>query len=207
VITLAVSMLVYVSVAAVAVALLGAGELAAITGSAAAPLEIAARKLDLKAVGWLVALGAVTAMLGVLLNLLLGLSRVLLAMARRGDMPPWLSQVDERHASPRRAVIVTGIAVAALTLVGSVKLTWSFSAFTVLVYYALTNIAALRQPPSERRYPRWVAAAGLACCAGLAFWVEPAIWAAGLALIAAGLAWHAIAKRRRGSARQRIDRD
>jgi APA family basic amino acid/polyamine antiporter len=30
---------------------------------------------------------------------------------------------------------------------------------------------------------------------GLAFWVEPVIWGAGLALIAVGLVWHAVARR------------
>jgi APA family basic amino acid/polyamine antiporter len=134
-------------------------------------------------------------MLGVLLNLLLGLSRVLLAMSRRGDLPRGLSRLDGEHASPRRAVVVIGLIVGALTLTGSVGTTWSFSAFTVLVYYALTNLAALRLPGESRIYPRWIPGAGLFCCLGLAFWVEPIIWASGLALIAIGLAWHRIARR------------
>lgn len=44
-----------------------------------------------------------------------------------------------------------------------------------------------------RLYPRWIPATGLACYLGLAFWVEPKIWAAGLSLIAVGLVWHGIA--------------
>jgi APA family basic amino acid/polyamine antiporter len=48
-------------------------------------VEIVARGFPLRVHG-IVALGAMTAMLGVLLNLLLGLSRVFLAMARRSDM-------------------------------------------------------------------------------------------------------------------------
>jgi APA family basic amino acid/polyamine antiporter len=142
-----------------------------------------------------VAAGAVTAMLGVLLNLLLGLSRVLLAMSRRGDVPRGLARLDGAEASPRRSVLVIAAIVAALALTGSVKTTWSFSAFTVLVYYALTNLAALRLPAEHRRYPRVVPAAGLVCCLGLAFWVEQRIWLAGLGLIAAGLVWHAVACR------------
>lgn len=197
--TLLASMTLYIGVTFVAVGTLSAGGLAEATRSAAAPLEIAAREFGVPGVPWLVAVGAVTAMLGVLLNLLLGLSRVLLAMARRGDMPRTLARVSEspRHPSPRRAVVATGVLVTAITLVGSVEIAWSFSAFTVLVYYALTNLAALRLPSAQRRYPRWVSGAGLASCLGLAFWVEPAIWAAGLGLIAAGLVWHAVARRRR----------
>jgi APA family basic amino acid/polyamine antiporter len=198
VLTLLASMGLYVAVAFVAVAALGAGGLAAATGAAAAPLEVAARAFAVPGVPWLVAAGAVTAMLGVLLNLILGLSRVLLAMARRRDMPGGLARVSSR--SPRRAVVAAGVFIAAIALVGSVKTTWSFSAFTVLVYYALTNLAALRLPAPDRRYPRAVAAAGLISCLGLAFWVEPAIWLVGLGLIAAGLIWHLIARRRAGGA-------
>ena len=108
-----------------------------------------------------------------------------------------LAKVDERHASPRRAVIVVGFLIALLVFSGSVKTTWSFSAFTVLVYYALTNLAALRLPLEHRRYPRWVPIIGLATCLGLAFWVEPLVWMAGLGLIGAGLLWHHVALRLR----------
>jgi APA family basic amino acid/polyamine antiporter len=38
---------------------------------------------------------------------------------------------------------------------------------------------------------------GLAACLFLAFWVEPQTWLIGLALIAAGLGWHAVAQRQR----------
>jgi APA family basic amino acid/polyamine antiporter len=199
VITLLATMALYVAVVAVAIGAVGADALAGATEQAAAPLEIVAREFAVPQVSHLVAIGAVTAMGGVLLNLLLGLSRVLLAMGRRGDMPSALSVVDAHGASPRRAVIVTGAGIAALTLLGSVETTWSFSAFTVLIYYGLTNLAALRLPARQRRYPRAVPALGLAGCFGLAFWVEPPIWIAGLILIAVGLAWRVFARRWRAA--------
>jgi APA family basic amino acid/polyamine antiporter len=193
VITLAVTMVLYVAVVAVAVGVVGAPSLAEATRTAAAPLEIVAQSFTIPGVGWLVAVAAITAMVGVLLNLLLGLSRVMLAMGRRRDLPAWLAHVDERHKSPRRAVIVTGALIAGLVLVGSVKTTWSFSAFTVLVYYALTNLSALRLPADKRRFPRIIPLLGILSCLGLAFWVEPVIWAAGLGLIGAGLGAHLVA--------------
>ncbi|RIL08127.1 MAG: amino acid permease [Proteobacteria bacterium] len=196
VVTLVTTMALYVAVAFVAVAAAGAPRLAEATRAAAAPLEIVARGFGVPAVAWLVAAGAVTAMLGVLLNLLLGLSRVLLAMSRRGDMPRRFARLGGERRSPRAAVVAVGCAIAALTLTGSVRTTWSLSAFTVLVYYALTNLAALRLPAEQRLYGRWVPACGLASCLGLAFWVEPAIWLTGLAGIGAGLVWHAVAQRR-----------
>jgi APA family basic amino acid/polyamine antiporter len=136
----------------------------------------------------------VTAMLGVLLNLILGLSRVLLAMGRRADMPAVLARLDRSGRTPTASVVLVGAGIAALALIGNVKTTWSFSAFTVLIYYALTNLAALRLPASQRRYPRFIPALGLAACLFLAFWVEPTIWIVGLGLLTLGLLWHLAAK-------------
>ncbi|MBK8206920.1 MAG: amino acid permease [Planctomycetes bacterium] len=191
IVTLALSALVY---AAVAIVLVGLGG----TIAPAAPLSAASSYS--RPVIWIVAQGAMIAMLGVLLNLVLGLSRMWLALGRRGDMPSVLARVNASGTTPVPAVILTGIVIAALVLIGDVKTTWSFSAFTVLVYYAITNAAALRLPPGQRLYPRWIALVGLAACLFLAFWVDWRVWAAGLGLIVAGLVWHTVARRlkRRG---------
>jgi APA family basic amino acid/polyamine antiporter len=133
------------------------------------------------------AIGAVTAMLGVLLNLVLGLSRVALAMGRRGDLPGVFARVGGGGTRPTPAVLGVGLVIAAVTAVGSVTLAWSFSAFTVLLYYALTNLAALRLPKAERRYHPLVAWLGLAGCLGLAFWVEWLVGLVGLVVVGAGL--------------------
>jgi APA family basic amino acid/polyamine antiporter len=188
-------MVLYVTVAAVAVAAAGAGSLAAATDASAAPLEAVARTFNVPAVQWLVAAGAMTAMLGVLLNLILGLSRVLLAMGRRRDMPAALARLNAAATAPPAAVITVGIVIVALTLIGDVKMTWSFSAFTVLIYYALTNLAALRLPAEQRLFPAAISWMGLFSCTLLAFWIEWRVWATGLGLIIVGLAWHALVRR------------
>lgn len=190
-----VTMALYIGVAVVGVGAVGTQLLSDTTQSQAAPLEIAARAFSPPWVAKLVAIGAITAMLGVLLNLILGLSRVLLAMGRRQDMPRATARIEPRNSTPYVAVIVMGVVIAGLVLIGNVKTTWSFSAFTVLIYYAITNLAALRLKPDERLYPKWIAWAGLAACLFLAFWVEQQIWLAGLGLIAAGLVWHFVAQR------------
>src|SRR5690606_34239817 len=87
------------------------------------------------------------------------------------------------------AVLVVGGLICAGVLVGDVRVTWSFSAFSVLVYYGITNAAALRLPAAARRYPRAIAWAGLLACALLAFMVEPAVWLTGLGMIGAGMIW------------------
>jgi basic amino acid/polyamine antiporter, APA family len=183
-ITLGTVALLYVGVAFVALATLGAGDFARETAATAAPLEAVARALEIPGLRAAVALAAVTAMLGVLLNLLLGLSRVAFAMGREGDLPRSLARVHGPTGSPRVAVWATGAVIAALVLIGDVRVTWAFSAFTVLLYYGITNLAALRLTGLERRYPRWVPLTGLGGCLLLAFFVPPGTWLAGGALVA-----------------------
>ncbi len=187
-ITLGVVAVLYMAVAAVALATLGAEGFARATVETAAPLQVAAGALEVPLVAFLVGVAAVTAMVGVLLNLLLGLSRVALAMGRRRDLPGGLARVHAPTGSPRTAVVAVGAVILALVLLGDVRTTWSFSAFTVLVYYGITNLAALRLPAELRLYPRWIPLAGLAGCLFLAFQVEPVYWLAGLALLAGGVA-------------------
>jgi APA family basic amino acid/polyamine antiporter len=187
IVTLVLSSILYAAVGLIAVGAAGSDALAAATASHAAPLEVVAASFAIPYVPEIVAIGAITAMAGVLLNLILGLSRVVFAMARRGDLPRCFASISTSNATPTAAVIATGILIAALTLVGNVKTTWSFSALTVLVYYALTNLAAIRLTESERLYPREISWLGLVTCLSLAFWVEPRIWMVGLGLIIAGL--------------------
>lgn len=196
VVTLLVAAGLYSAVAFVGVGLIGAPALAtAVDEGSTAPLQTAAQATALPFVEQLVTVSAITAMLGVLLNLILGLSRVLLAMSRRGDMPPVAARLNDAGTTPTVAVVITGAVVSLLALTGSVWATWSFSAFTVLLYYAITNLAALRLPQEARLFPRTVAWAGLGACLFLAFWVEQTIWLLGLALIAVGLIWQTLARR------------
>lgn len=192
---LAIAAALYFSVAFVAIGTLSAPVLVVVTQSGAAPLQAAAEQIAVPGLSLLVGLGAITAMLSVLINLILGLSRVWLAMGRRGDMPPRLAQINAQRSTPQAAVLLTGIVIGCIVLVGSIRLTWSFSAFSVLIYYAITNLAALQIPADARLAPRWVAWAGLTACLLLAFWVDPAVWIAGLILVAAGLIWQMIAWR------------
>ncbi len=198
ILTLGVSCVLYVAVGAVGV---GTGGFAGMEPNQTAPLEKIARGFGLPGAHWVLAVGAMTAMLGVLLNLLLGLSRVLLAMGRRGDMPAVTARVSGGTATPHVAVVVVAVIITALVLVGDVRLTWSFSAFTVLLYYALTNLSALRLDRRQRLYPRAFAVAGLAGCLFLAFWVDLKVWLAGLGVLAVGLAWHFAARKLKGGGR------
>lgn len=173
VITVATSLMIYLGVAWIALRTLGADRFGALVSETAAPLETVATTLGMS--GWVpvLALGAFTAMVGVLLNLLLGLSRVVLAMARRGDLPPALQVLDTAGTSPRRAVWAVGIVVAAVAASGRSEVAWSFSALTVTLYYAITQLAGWRlaRGPSDHV----VSALGSAGCLLLSFSI-PAPW-------------------------------
>lgn len=186
----------YSSVALTALHVLGADVFAASAraGSEGAPLIEVARGLGLSWLGLLISAAAVTAMAGVLLNLLLGLSRVLLSMARRRDIPAGVGYINPANQSPVAAVWVTAVIIGLLVITGDIRFTWSFSAFTVLIYYAITNASAFMLTKEQRLYPRAIPAAGFTGCLGLAFWIEPHIWGLGLGLIVIGLIWHGIAK-------------
>ena len=93
--TLVVSAAIYIAVSVAGIGSVGSGFLYRATETEAAPLELAAHEFGIPLLPGLVAFGAATAMLGVLLNLVLGLSRVLLAMGRRGDMPAPLISVQD----------------------------------------------------------------------------------------------------------------
>jgi APA family basic amino acid/polyamine antiporter len=189
-------MFLYIVVAIVGIGVVGSDGLLAATEQQAAPLAVVARRFMVPFSGDVLVVGALTAMLGVLLNLLLGLSRVALAMARRRDVFAIFARVDKSGTTPFLAVVATGALVAALVTIDNVRTTWSFSAFSVLIYYALTNLAAWRMAAHERLYPRWIAGLGFVCCLFLAFWVEREIWLIGSAIVLLGLAWHATARRR-----------
>ncbi len=189
---LAISALLYSAVGLAAIGAIGSAEFAAYSGRFGSPLETVLRGLDHPLTATFVAAGAVTAMLGVLLNLILGLSRVVLAMARRRDLPSALAMV--KNGNPQAAVIAIGVLVLALTLIGDIRLTWSFSAFTVLVYYAINNLCALRLPSADLLFSRAFAWGGLIACAFLALWVGPQIWSMGLMVLAVGMAGHLVSR-------------
>jgi APA family basic amino acid/polyamine antiporter len=112
--------------------------------------------------------GAALASLGALVPLLLGISRTTAAMAADGHLPRPLATVSERHGVPYRAEAVVAAVVIGLVLVADLGGAIAFSAFGVLVYYAITNASALRLGPDENRPPLIAPVAGLVGCVVLA---------------------------------------
>jgi APA family basic amino acid/polyamine antiporter len=157
---LGVVLAVYAAVAVAALVTVGPAALAA----SPAPLATAVAAGRLDALVPLVRAGAAVASLGVLLSLVAGVSRTGFAMAAGGDLPGWLAAVHPRWKVPHHAELAASALVGALVAVADLRGAIGFSSALVLAYYAVANAAALTLAPAERRWPRWLAAAGLAGC-------------------------------------------
>ncbi|MEB3283029.1 MAG: APC family permease [Lyngbya sp.] len=193
-VTLGITTVIYMGVAIVSLGTIGA-EALGIASEQAAPLEIVAASLGIPGAKTLLAIGAITATLSVLLSIILGLSRLLLAMGRRGDMPRLIAQLNSAGTTPYWAVIFISIAVGLLVLTGDVKTTWSLSAFGSLWRCGIVGLAALRLSDEQRLYPVWMSLFALFSGLFLAFWIEWQVWLIGLGLIGVGLVWHFVASK------------
>ena len=131
-----------------------------------------------------VRVGAVIASMGVLLNLVPGVSRTVLAMARRSEMPSALA--DLRDARPIRAELTVAFTVVVVTLLVDLRDSIALSGVAVLVYYAITNAAALRLGREERIWPRPVAVLGFVGCVVLAGSLPPRAVVTGSILLLVG---------------------
>jgi APA family basic amino acid/polyamine antiporter len=153
--------------AVVGVTLLAVVPVGMIAGSDS-PLRLVVETSDRDALVTVVRLGAGVAALGVLLNLIPGVSRTVLAMARRGELPRWFAAIDRRRSIPLRAELIVAGVVAVLTGIVDLRGAIGLSGVTVLVYYAITNASALTLSADERRWPPGVAVVGLVGCVTLA---------------------------------------
>ena len=176
------SAVLYAAVALVAVGAIGAPAMA----ETRAPLQRAAAAFPVPGLGLVVTLGAAMAMLGVLLSQILGISRMLFAMARRRDLPAALDHVHPVTAAPDRAVWLTGAIITAVAFFGTLDSIIAAASFTILLYYSITNLAALRMDPAHRLFPVWVPRLGLLFCLGLAASLQPVTMASGVALLISG---------------------
>jgi APA family basic amino acid/polyamine antiporter len=183
---LGITLVVYTAVASVALLAVGPRALAAST----APLTTVVRAGTFEWAVPVVRVGAAVASLGVLLSLLVGVSRTAFAMAGERDLPHWLAAVHPTRRVPHRAELVVAAIVITVLVFADVRGAIGFSSFAVLVYYAIANASAWTLPPEQRRWPRAVSAAGLVGCVVVAASLPGESVVGGLALLAAGLvAW------------------
>jgi APA family basic amino acid/polyamine antiporter len=185
-VTVGTVLVVYAAVALLTLAVLGPEQLASATDPvAAAVAEVLATPWV-----WAVRTVAVLAAFGALLNLVLGVSRTTLAMARDGHLPSVLARVNNRKV-PQVAEIAVGLVVLVLVVLVDLRGAIGFSSFGVLTYYAIANASAwtLR---GDWRWAGVVPIAGLVGCLALAWslpWQSALGGAVVIALGAAAYLW------------------
>ena len=184
-IALGITLALYATVAAVVLAQLGSAGLAA----SRAPLADAVRGAGQPGLVLVVQVGAAVAALGSLLSLILGVSRTTLAMARDRHLPHALAAVHPRFGSPHRAELVVGLVVAVVAAVADVRDAIGFSAFAVLLYYAIANASAMTLGR------RLIPVTGLLGCVLLAVLLPVASVAVGTGVVLVGALGYAIRRR------------
>ncbi len=192
-----IAMALYAVVAVTALLVLGSAAL----GDSTAPLVDVVRQAGVAGLAPVVRIAAGIAALGALLTLILGVSRTMLAMARDRHLPHVLATVHPRYSVPRRAEIVVGLIVSVLVVTVDVRGAIGFSAFTVLVYYAVANASAWSlagrfDTPHDVRVARFTAASGLVGCLALGFSLSLGTVVAGVGVLVAGAGAFALRGRR-----------
>lgn len=182
IITIVSAILLYVAIAVVAIGVIGANAMA----SSKSPLQVVADVLATPGISSVITIGASTAMLGVLLSQILGISRMMLAMGRRRDLPPVFQKIHHRYRVPHIGILITGIIILLLTLLGSFEFIVRAATFTILLYYSITNISAIRQPKSDRLYGKVVPVLGLIGCLAMSVSLPLNVIISGVGLLLIG---------------------
>lgn len=188
--TIVVTMLLYISVTVVSLGSLGIEAFAEAARLNSAPLSAVASNFGITTVSILLAIGAATSMLSILLTTILGVSRLLLAMGRRGDMPSFLTKLNSGGTTPGVAVITVGMMIALFVLIGHVEVTWAFGTLGALYRSVIVSLAALRMSDQDRLYPKWLSWLSLLSSLILSFCFELQYWLISFGVIGFGLIWH-----------------
>ena len=147
---LAVCTLIYVIVGAVATGLVPYRQLLAND-----PLAQAFNVAGLSRFSWIISLGAVISMSAVLLVFQYGQPRIFYAMARDGLLPPWAAKLHDTYRTPHITTMLTGVFVAAWSLIGDAGETYDLTNIGTLFAFVLVciGVIVLRQTDPGRPRP------------------------------------------------------
>jgi APA family basic amino acid/polyamine antiporter len=164
---LAICTVIYIIVGIVATGLVPYQQL-----KASDPLSKALEVAGLATASWIVAFGAVVSLTAVLLVFQYGQPRIFLAMARDGLLPGWASKIHPKYRTPHITTVVTGVVVAAGSLVMDENEIYDLTNIGTLAAFAIVCIGVLVLRYKEPDRPRpfrvpfvWgVAVAGALAC-------------------------------------------
>ena len=191
-ITFVVVLAIYVAVALLVVGVIGTDAAA----TTATPVADVAQEIWGSGWVWLVRCAAAFAVTGALLNMLLGISRTTMAMARDRHFPAALAAVGGPHNVPWVAELSVAAVVLVVAMAVDLRGAIGFSSFGVLVYYAVANASAwtLR---SDTLWQRVVPVVGLMGCVLLVASLPWESVLGGLLVVALGIGWYAVGQRSR----------
>lgn len=191
IITIVSAVVLYAAVSFVAVGTVGAESMS----HSRSPLQLAAEAMSAPGIGVIITLGASTAMLGVLLSQILGISRMLLAMGRRNDLPRFFEKIDGKTSVPNAGIVFTGVVIVAITLIGSFEFVVRSATFTILLYYSITNLSAIRQPGKEQIFGKIIPYLGLIGCLLMSVSLPFNVIISGIGVLVAGFGLRFLQKR------------
>jgi APA family basic amino acid/polyamine antiporter len=185
---LAISTILYIFVSVIAVGLVGAPALSR-SGS---PLADAIRVTGSSPAVLLISTGAMIATASVLLTTIMGISRIVFAMSRKGDLPAFLNRLHPRFNTPHYAIWLSGACMIAAILLADLTLVVAVSTFAMLVFYLIADIAALRIPSDFQKYPRIVPLIGAVSCIALIGFLTINSWLIGCIGLVIGMVYYGI---------------
>ena len=187
------SAIIYIAVSVAALGLVDAGTLAA----SKSPLADAIRTVGRPALVYVVSLGGMLAMASVLLTSILGVSRMIFAMAREGDLPVLLSRLRPKSRTPWLPVFIAGVGSALLALFFDLTNVVAIGTFATLFNYSLANLSALKLAAERETSSRIVPLAGLLLCFFLLLFVQAGSFLAGMAFLLPGALFYLLRRKRR----------
>jgi len=188
ILALVTSTAIYLLVGTVAIGLVGPERL----GKSKSPLTEAISIVGSPALTSIVSLGGLFATGSVLLTSILGVSRMAFSMARKNDLPNFLSRLHSRYATPHYSILIIGSVMAILALFADLREVVAISTFASLFYYGLANISALRMKIDSRLYPKAVPAAGLLSCLVLMSFVKASTLGIGAVCLLIGAIYYMV---------------
>ena len=150
------------------------------------PLRLVVESGSWRDLAPIVRIGAGIASLGALLNLIPGVARTALAMARRRDLPRALARLTPGRPKPVRAELTVATAAVVVILAFDLRSAIGISGVGVLTYYAITNWSALTLPSTVRQ--RALGVIGLIGCSVLVMCLPGWAVLTGIAVLLTGCA-------------------
>jgi len=125
------------------------------------PIAVVADHAGLGWMATLIKLGAIAGLSSVILVMLLGQSRVFYSMSRDGLLPPFINKIHPRFQTPYITSIITGIGVAIVSALLTVREAGSLVSIGTLLAFVIVSVGVVvlrvREPNLQRAFKTpWV---------------------------------------------------